>query len=442
MKTKNLTTLVLLSFFGLSYSHAAKIVSRPTNISVRAAGATSVKAFPEAEGYGTETKGGRGGKIYIVDTLNWRGPGSLGDALLAKEPRIIVFRVSGVINVTEGVEMDESNSYVTVAGQTSPGGITLTGSPGAFISSYQKNLHDVVFRFLRFRGRGSYDNIQLNQVHHIVIDHCDFSGGTDEAFDITHGSDFTVQWSTITNSDPAGQNYGALLAYPPNSRISWHHNFLAHHKNRCLAHMHWGNPGAPEDKTMVDMRNNLVYNCAFDAIMYNNDPGPNADRISFNLVNNYFKTGPDSTSGAYDYSLGTTGIKTYESGTVYEGGSRRNISNQSSVISMPSVTTYSSTQAYDIVLQKVGAFPRDAMNARVVNEMKTKTGRLGKLDDVLISSGSAAPADTDRDGMPDTWESARGLNPNSAADASLDRNSDGYTNIEEYINELANSLIP
>ncbi|MGE0763884.1 MAG: hypothetical protein AB7N80_11450 [Bdellovibrionales bacterium] len=401
-----------------------------------------VRAFPEAEGFGAETKGGRGGKIYVVDTLNWRGPGSLGDALLAKEPRIIVFRVSGVINVTEGIELDESNSFVTVAGQTSPGGITLTGSPGAFISSYQKNFHDAVFRFLRFRGRGNYDNIQLNQVHHIVIDHCDFSGGTDESFDITHGSDYTVQWTTITNSDPSGQNYGALLAYPPNSRISWHHNLLAHHKNRCLAHMHWGAPPAPEDNTLVDMRNNLVYNCAFDAIMYNNDPGANAGRISFNLVNNYFKAGPDTPGTAYDYSLGTTGIKTYESGTVYEGGARRNINNQTAATTMAPVTTYTSTQAYDMVLQKVGAFPRDPMNTRVVNEMKTKTGRLGKLDDAYLAGGATAPADGDRDGMPDAWESSRGLNPASAADASLDRNSDGYTNIEEYINELAASLIP
>ena len=44
--------------------------------------------------------------------------------------------------------------------------------------------------------------------------------------------------------------------------------------------------------------------------------------------------------------------------------------------------------------------------------------------------------DTDADGMPDTWETAHNLNPN-AADNNGDFDSDGYTNLEEYINEIA-----
>lgn len=399
-------------------------------------------AFTGAEGFGTETRGGRGGKVYVVDTLSWRGPGSLGDALLAKEPRIIVFRVSGVINVNQGVELTEANSYVTVAGQTSPGGITLTGSPGDFISSYKTNFHDAVFRFIRFRGRGSYDNISLNTVHHIVFDHCDFSGGSDEAFDMTFASDVTVQWSTITNSDSSGQNYGALLAYAPTSRISWHHNFMANHKGRCLPEFHWGSSPNPPDNTQIDVRNNVLYNCGFAAGMWVNDPGSGASRITFNLVNNYIKAGPNTPSNAYDYYMGSSGVRTYESGTIYEGGTHRNVSRLTAAGEMPTVTTYPTSQAYDLVLQKAGAFPRDTMNTRTVNEAETKTGRLGKLDDTLLINAPPPPMDTDRDGMPDTWETARGLNSNNPGDATQDRNSDGYTNIEEYINELADSLVP
>src|SRR5262249_50733076 len=44
--------------------------------------------------------------------------------------------------------------------------------------------------------------------------------------------------------------------------------------------------------------------------------------------------------------------------------------------------------------------------------------------------------DTDGDGMPDAWETMHGLNPNSA-DNNGDFDSDGYTNLEEYINEIA-----
>jgi hypothetical protein len=44
--------------------------------------------------------------------------------------------------------------------------------------------------------------------------------------------------------------------------------------------------------------------------------------------------------------------------------------------------------------------------------------------------------DADKDGMPDAWETKNGLNPNNASDASRDRDNDGYTNIEEYLNSV------
>lgn len=47
--------------------------------------------------------------------------------------------------------------------------------------------------------------------------------------------------------------------------------------------------------------------------------------------------------------------------------------------------------------------------------------------------------DTDKDGMPDSWEKKYahlGLNPNNPKDASFDCNGDGYTNIEKYINGI------
>ena len=53
-----------------------------------------------------------------------------------------------------------------------------------------------------------------------------------------------------------------------------------------------------------------------------------------------------------------------------------------------------------------------------------------------FKSLSQPPADTDKDGMPDEWEKAHGLDPNDAADGTKDRDGDGYTNIEEYINGL------
>jgi hypothetical protein len=51
-----------------------------------------------------------------------------------------------------------------------------------------------------------------------------------------------------------------------------------------------------------------------------------------------------------------------------------------------------------------------------------------------------APSDRDRDGMPDQWEKDHGLNPDDASDGNRDRDNDGYTNLEEYLNGLVPSL--
>jgi hypothetical protein len=433
--------------FMLTCTGTAGSASQSAAVSVTAPTSTpspvgSIRAFPGAEGFGTETPGGRGGKVYVVTTLNWSGPGSLGEALLATGPRIIVFRISGVINVPDGVELTEANSYVTVAGQTSPGGITLTGSPGYFIGNYQTNFHDAVFRFIRFRGRGNYDNIQFNGAHHLVFDHVDFSGGTDESFDITYGRDVTIQWSTITNSDSSGQNYGSLIAYNPTANVSIHHNFYAHHANRCAPHFHWSG-GVPSTGATIDFRNNVVYNCAFDAIMWTNNASssPEGSGIKFNLIGNYFKAGPNTPSAAYDYRL-PAGSQRYESNTIYQGGSLKNLGNLSSPVPVPLVTTQSAAEAFNLVLDRAGAFPRDPMNTRTVAEARNGTGSLGKINDAFLTSALTPPLDSDLDGMPDSWESARGLNPFDPSDAARDRDGDGYTNIEEYINELAAALIP
>lgn len=394
--------------------------------------AAALPAFPGAEGFGTETPGGRGGVVMVVTNLNASGAGSFHDAMMATGPRIIVFRVSGVINQGD-IFLDAAHSNVTVLGQSSPGGVTFTGS----IGNYQTTFHDAIFRFIRIRAQAG-DTIAFNPVYNLVIDHSDFSGGADETFDLDGSHDLTVQWSTITNSmsGSGSQNYGALIAYRPTTNISFHHNLYAHHGGRCGAQFHWDGSGSvPADGAKLDIRNNVIYNCGFQQIFRVDRPP--SEGVKFNLIGNYAKSGPNTQSGSMIFGVGGT---TYMSDNLYPGQSIGGSSTVAQPHPFPNVTTTSATAAYDNVLNGVGAWPRDAMNTRTTNEVRTATGTLGKLNDALILTGPAPPVDADVDGIADAWELTHGLNPAVRAD-SAQIHSSGYANIEVYLNELADQIL-
>ena len=97
---------------------------------VAATGAEQL-AFPGAQGFGRHASGGRGGALYFVDTLEDGGPGSLRACIEAEEPRVCIFRTGGVIRF-RGERPIIGSPYITIAGQTAPGGgILLTHEGGA-----------------------------------------------------------------------------------------------------------------------------------------------------------------------------------------------------------------------------------------------------------------------------------------------------------------------
>lgn len=440
----------------------------------------TVKSFPSAEGYGAVTQGGRGGRVYKVTTLNWDGEGSLKEALYAEEPRVIVFDVSGVIYIPEWEtpELTYENSYVTVAGQTSPGGITLRmeGEGSIGLRSYnmtegdiprpfedERQFHDAIFRNIRFRGNGNIDNVSLAGVHNIIFDHCDFSGATDETLDITYSHDITIQYCTVTNTQG---NYGFLLAYNPTTNISLHHNLSANHEDRCGAHIHWEIVGTPGNGAQIDIRDNYGYNCwheSFYPIALKEN-----DVVEINFMNNYFDVGPNSsgpgnvhsTSGMigfwYEPAYSNQIANLYAAGNLFPDDDTVNFpSGQRPLLPLednhvtltdapyvsPTVSTQSASEGKALVLREAGAFPRDAMILRVINEINTKTGSLYNVSDPLLNNNTAvAPTDSDNDGMGDSWENEHGLDVGTN-DAALDIDNDGYTNIEEYINELMDNLL-
>lgn len=138
----------------------------------------SIPAFPGAEGGGMYTFGGRGGKVLTVSNLNDDGPGSFRWACEQGGARIIVFNVSGIIQLKTPIIVRAP--YITIAGQTAPGdGVCIAGE------SFQVDTHDVIVRHMRFRRGNTHvwyreDSFGGNPVGNIMIDHCSCEWGLDE----------------------------------------------------------------------------------------------------------------------------------------------------------------------------------------------------------------------------------------------------------------------
>jgi hypothetical protein len=83
------------------------------------------------------------------------------------------------------------------------------------------------------------------------------------------------------------------------------------------------------------------------------------------------------------------------------------------------------------------------VDTRIVSEVEIRTGSFidspAQVGGYPTYSGGTAPADMDQDGMPDSWEAANGLNANDASDRNGDANGNGYTNVEDYLNQLTSS---
>lgn len=418
-----------------------------------------LRAFPGATGFGAMATGGRGGQVIKVTTLAESGPGSFRDAIATPGPRIIVFAVSGVIESDEIFEIYSGD--VTIAGQTAPGGgITIKGR---LFAAYDESVGNIVMRHVRVRpgfdgSEGSqFDAIQFSVNHDIIFDHVSVGFGVDETMDFYSAQRVTVQWSTVEDPVTEGHeegehNYG-LINGPYGRHIAVHHNLFAHAKNR--------NPAIANGP--ADILNNVMYDVGVGFVHHNPASG------QFRLLGNYFKDGPSAELIPFyfdDYAL--DGLEYYIADNWVEGeidceageldnpwqqcgnyqdhdeSYRANSDFDFSDVEgyRPTVVT-SAEQAYDEVMAKVGAFPRDVVTRRAIADLRDGTGEWGMPmpDDLMEGlTPTEPPADADDDGMADSWETSHGLDPADGDDHSTVMES-GYTAIEEYINELAERLI-
>jgi hypothetical protein len=453
---------------------------------------TQTLAFPGAEGFGRFAKGGRGGKVIKVTNLNDAGPGSLRAAVEAEGPRIVVFEVGGVIRLKSDLTI--ANDYITIAGQTAPGyGITLRD--GQFLI----DANHVIVRYLRSRvgdevGK-EHDALSIGGGSDIILDHISSGWSIDESLSVTqkvtpqvkHLTNVTVQWSLIAESlnhsihEKGDHGYGSLLQGSYGARYSFHHNLWAHHEARMPRIGNYAKAADDPEGVTLDFRNNVFYNWGPGATtdFYNWEPGfsqgwamdpfygrpDNASRFAAgedlntnstthsNFVANYYIQGANTGGPLALYIRNKSGL-THFAGNWMDD---QLVADQKSlVLASPAapgehvvdqpfafgdVATQTAPDAYKAVLAKSGASrQRDPIDARVVQSVIDRKGKIiNSQKDVggwFTTASTAAPKDSDGDGMPDAWEKAHGLNPKDPADAVQDREGDGFTNIEEYVNGL------
>ena len=421
-----------------------------------ATAAGPVVAFPGAEGAGRFSLGGRGGAVIHVSTLDDSGPSSLRAAVEAKGPRTIVFDISGTIALTKPLVIREPR--VTIAGQTAPGdGITLRDA-GLIVAA-----DDVVIRYIRSRlgsvSKSQDDAIGVRSGRRIILDHVSASWSVDETLsasarytDPTEGwYDLTVQWSMIANSlrksghVKGDHGYGSLIRGGRGSKASWHHNLWANHVARMPRPGNYDGPDVDPVGPSLEFRSNVFYNWGGSHAGYDADK---AAMVRYNFIDNIYLPGPD-TQGRFAFDESNALAKGYFAGNSMAGvvpadqmslvkGSIAPDWKLSAPIDVAPVAR--DTQPFDAVLAKAGASRvRDAIDATIVAGVRDSSGRIIDTQDDMggwpLLKSMAAPKDTDRDGMPDAWEKANGLNP-AKDDSADDRNRDGWTNLEEYLVSL------
>ena len=415
--------------------------------------AADLPAFPGAEGFGAGAKGGRGGKVFVVTTLEDYPGGkkkavadSLRAACEAKGPRTIVFDVAGTIVLEKALRISEP--YITIAGQTAPGG-------GICLRNYGLDIrtHDVVIRYLRVRPgdtmKKETDSIAINSgSRDVIIDHCSASWSIDETLSVSGPgiTNVTVQWCIISESlndsfhKKGPHGYGSLVR--TNGNISFHHNLYAHHRNRSPRMGTYG-----EGSILFDFRNNVIYR---------GGRGYTAeDPARVNYVGNYIKATNtfSATETTQMHAAGNLVEGKKESAkdpwSVVKGLKKKNRKAKS--FPFAPVATDDAATAYRRVLYEGGASKpvRDAVDDRIIEQVRT--GKGGLIDSQKEVGGWPKLAreypteekeewvlwlrrDADRDGMRTAWENAYGFNPRSGNDTGDDADGDGYTNIEECLN--------
>ncbi len=451
------------------------------------AASIGLPAFPGAVGGGKYATGGRGGEVYHVTNLNDSGEGSFRDAV-SKSNRIVIFDVSGTIELESAVSC---MGNITIAGQTAPGGagITLKNYKMAFGGD------NIICRYLSSRP-GPYkatssgnDAWGGSKGANSIVDHCSLGWASDEQWGLySNNSNYTVQYSVIGPANSWGGHDKGIHGFAimmGNSSLTYDHNLIIHNVSRNFR-------GKIPGQGVADFTNNIIYDWGYQTAY--------GTIGHLNYVNNTLKAG-NSTTGGYnwvnvDSTTKPENFKIYCSGNrlINKDGSTHGITynnwdgitvksgigitkdnlytaspfqiNNNGENLSTAATCESAAASYDHVIDFAGngtaPNKRTAIDQQCAYETKNGTGScsgtaaynssvsdLNKYNikcGVTYSYPSAVLkkeiTDNDNDGMDDSWELARGLDPTDPTDYKGDYCDQGYMNLEYYINDLTVNSFP
>lgn len=435
----------------------------------------TVFSFPGAEGFGAYVEGGRGGKVYHVTTLeDGYKPGTLRYAVSQQGRRTVVFDVSGVIELKAPLEI--KNNFITIAGQSAPGnGICIKNYPLII------NADNVILRYLRFRlGEASQNSALVAQNRQrIMIDHCSFSWSTMQNINIQNNALLTMQWCIISEAlNRTNEGYNGAGAKIGGLSSSFHHNLFVSNSRQNPYFENMGYKSTSFSQ-LVDFRNNAIVN-------WEDNSSEGLLKGRFNLVNNYYKSGPasilptrsqiirlyedtkkvsTSSSNPNLYLFGNfvhnnplhtndNWMGVYPNQQYIKEGKNPNLSWRQ-FFHAP-VTLHSANRAFKNVLTYAGASKsRDEIDERLILNITTnkftKSGSRGSMGGIIdkpedvggykVYQSVKGPKDSDGDGIPDKWERYHGLNPNNANDGNdFNLIHKDYTNIEVYLNSLVDDI--
>ncbi|MBB4186208.1 hypothetical protein GGE07_002867 [Sinorhizobium terangae] len=458
--------------------------------------AQALDTFPGASGAGRATSGGRGGAVFIVTNTADSGTGSLRACMQATGARTCVFRVSGTIQLASPIVV--SSGALTVAGQTSPGGIQIRLKSGIAATAAKTPIRilasNVFLRHLRVRPgneaawastRGSRSGIGIEKAgtvdpQNIYLDHMSVGYGSDQAmYSFQSGKNITIAYSLFAYPlSPSHHDYGPLICSDQHrgdcGKTTLWRNIISAHR--------WRNPALKSvgcgtaNERVHDVINNLISNPGEFGIMVVDDhPDANNVGTCANVAANIMERGPKSTGpiALVNQSNETAATNRWYA-PVGTGTGNDNVllgspaipqcrltqispvapcteTSRAAPIGALSAPANSTATLKSHLTQQVGAFPRDSLDARWIGFV-SNVSTAPATNPIYTTSasfpvitGGSPPTDSDNDGMPNSFEQANGLSTTNAADRNNIVPSGtyaGYTWLERYLDERHQTITP